>query len=259
MSSTLAVADQARLISTIKAHLARGDKATGKAEQHYVAAGCYLNQLKSTTGSWAEWEDRLTTIGISTGRASELMQIADGRKTADQLTIANTTRSRRRRSSWRNEEARLERAIEVVAAVLADEDKREDLLHRLLKPLHMVAIPKCDDGTCDYVEDDGGRSESGVLHAAKRGVGDCVARAIAIATQKPYREVHDALVARSVHHPATDTSDYGKHLRRGRRISFRVIDADHGCHRAAYGPYLESLGWQCTIPDRRVRLRADEL
>src|SRR5262249_45826144 len=56
-----------------------------------------------------------------------------------------------------------------------------------------------------------------------------------------------------------DTSDYGKHLRRGRRISFRVIDADHGCHRAAYGPYLESLGWQCTIPDRRVRLRADEL
>src|SRR5262245_24635404 len=49
------------------------------------------------------------------------------------------------------------------------------------------------DGRCRWVYDDGGRHGSGISRGRKDEVGDCVARAIAIATEKPYREVHDAL------------------------------------------------------------------
>ena len=40
-----------------------------------------------------------------------------------------------------------------------------------------------------YIYDDGGRAAAGF----KGTTGDCVTRAIAIATGKPYREVYDAL------------------------------------------------------------------
>ena len=85
-----------------------------------------------------------------------------------------------------------------------------------------------------------------------------MARAIAIAAQKPYREVHDALVVRSVQHAHVDNSAYGKWARR--KGGVRAFDADHGCPPGAYGPYLESLGWKFTsTKDQRIRLRADEL
>lgn len=38
---------QAQLITTIKAHIAKGDKASEKAEQHYIAAGQHLKTLKA--------------------------------------------------------------------------------------------------------------------------------------------------------------------------------------------------------------------
>jgi len=79
-SSTGATQD---LIGKIKAHIAAGDKATKKAGDHYIAAGQYLKTLKEGHGgSWAEWEALLKDkIGIGKSRASELMQIAEGRKT----------------------------------------------------------------------------------------------------------------------------------------------------------------------------------
>jgi len=264
ISTAAAGADQARLISTIKAHLAKGDKAADKAEQHYIAAGQYLKTLKAEhTGSWSEWEDQLKKVGISTGRASELMQIADGRKTADELAVANTTRSKRHRSSLRNEEARLERAIKVVITALgkAGTDERAGIIVRLLSPIGMTAVvAKAGNGLCRFVKDDGGRSKSGVP-GADRKVGDCVARAIAIATQKPYREVHNALVVGTVDHVITDTSEHGKWVRR--KGGVRYFDVDHGCDDKVYGRYLESLGWKFTAtPSRgpgKVHLRADEL
>jgi hypothetical protein len=255
------------LISTIKAHISAGDKAQDKAQRHYIAAGQHLKQLKAEhdghDGTWAEWEALLKAVGISTGRASELMQIADGRKTADGLAVANTTRSKRHRSSLRNEEARLERAIKVVITALeeAGKDERAGILDRILNPIGMTAVAaKAGNGLCRFVKDDGGRSKSGVP-GADRQVGDCVARAIAIATQRPYREVHDALVVGTVHHVASDTSEQGKWARR--RGGVRHFDADHGCADEVYGPYLESLGWKHTsTPSRnpgKVHLRADEL
>jgi hypothetical protein len=78
---------QLQLISRIKAHIAAGDKATQKANDHYISAGQHLATLKREhAGSWAEWEALLKSkVGVSTGRASELMQIADGRKTLAEL------------------------------------------------------------------------------------------------------------------------------------------------------------------------------
>lgn len=95
------------LIIKIKAHIAKGDKATEKADQHYISAGQYLAKLKGEhAGSWAEWEALLKAkIGISTGRASELMQIADGRKTAEGVRAGKAESMKRlRASSPRGEE-----------------------------------------------------------------------------------------------------------------------------------------------------------
>jgi hypothetical protein len=79
--------NEPQLIRTIKAHIERGDRAKDKADQHYIAAGQHLKALKEQhEGSWAEWEALLNDkVGIGKSRASELMQIADGRKTVDEV------------------------------------------------------------------------------------------------------------------------------------------------------------------------------
>jgi hypothetical protein len=74
----------------VRAHIAKGDKAKDKADQHYIAAGRYLHELKKehdgAGGTWGGW---LTVLKIHTGlgksRASELMAIADGRKTVEKV------------------------------------------------------------------------------------------------------------------------------------------------------------------------------
>src|SRR5215471_12889124 len=77
------IADETQLIGYIRAHIAKGDKAAEKAEQHYIAAGQHLATLKAShAGTWKEWETLLKAkVGIGKSRASELMAIADGRKT----------------------------------------------------------------------------------------------------------------------------------------------------------------------------------
>lgn len=74
-----------------------------------------------------------------------------------------------------------------------------------------------------YQYDDGGRSASGFRGDA----GDCVTRAIAIATGEDYRVVYDALAA-------------GEHSR-GRAKSAR-----NGVSRKVYEPYLLAMGWEWT-------------
>ena len=96
--------NDSQLIQTIKAHIAKGDKAKDKAEQHYIAAGQHLKTLKASHGgSWAEREELLKTkIGIGKSRASELMRIADGRKTVEQVradTAERTAKTRALQSS----------------------------------------------------------------------------------------------------------------------------------------------------------------
>jgi hypothetical protein len=79
-----------QLVRAIKVHIAEGDKAKDEAFQHYIAAGLHLWKLKrlhdGRGGTWAEWEQLLKTkIGIGKSRASELMRIADGRKSVEEV------------------------------------------------------------------------------------------------------------------------------------------------------------------------------
>jgi len=101
-------ATSTQLISLIKAHIAKGDKAKEKADDHYIAAGQYLKQLKDEQGgTWDEWETLLKTkIGIGKSRASELMQIADGRKTVESVREETNERKKEHRtlSPFRNGE-----------------------------------------------------------------------------------------------------------------------------------------------------------
>jgi hypothetical protein len=88
--------NQTQIIAAIKAHIAKGDKAADKAEQHYIAAGQHLKTLKAQhKGQWAEWEELLKTkVGIGKSRASELMLIADGTKTLAETRAITADRTR---------------------------------------------------------------------------------------------------------------------------------------------------------------------
>ena len=97
----------------------------------------------------------------------------------------------------------------------------------------------------EYLFHDGGRAAAGFRGKA----GDCVTRAIAIATGKPYLEVYQALnqVAKA------------ERPRKGRQSSAR-----NGVFRSTSRRYLEGLGWRWTPTmgigtGCRVHLQADEL
>jgi hypothetical protein len=96
-----------------------------------------------------------------------------------------------------------------------------------------------------YVYDDGGRSAAGFEGKA----GDCVARAVAIASGRPYAEVYKALANGA-----------------GRERKSKGRSARNGIHvrRKWYADYMRSLGfeWRATMhigSGCTTHLRADEL
>jgi len=98
-----------------------------------------------------------------------------------------------------------------------------------------------------FVCNDGGRAAAGFHGRA----GDCVVRAIAIATGKPYREVYDALNALAA------TEKIGKRKK-------KKSNSRSGVYRQTYSRYLRSLGWRWTPTMSigsgcKVHLRACEL
>lgn len=106
-----------------------------------------------------------------------------------------------------------------------------------------------------FVLDDGGRAAAGYRGSA----GDCVTRAIAIASGLDYRDVYDRLhdAARSPEHLAKLERQYG---RTGRRHA----SPRNGVRPEVYRPLLDALGFTWTPTMRigqgcRVHLRADEL
>jgi hypothetical protein len=105
---------------------------------------------------------------------------------------------------------------------------------------------------CPWVKDDGGRKAAGYREAS----GDCVARAITIATGKPYAEVYEALKARHARYVKRLRPGSAAHGVEERR---RTKPVDNGCGEKIYGPYLRSLGWQYTRLRARVYLRAGAL
>ena len=94
---------------------------------------------------------------------------------------------------------------------------------------------------------DGGRAAAGYIGTT----GDCVTRAIAIATEKPYQEVYDAL------------NELAKTERTGKRKT-KISNARTGVYRTSYERYLGLLGWTwkptMTIGSGcKVHLKAEEL
>ena len=102
------------------------------------------------------------------------------------------------------------------------------------------------EGVTRWTYDDGGRAAAWF----RGNTGDCVTRAVAIATGLPYSVVYPALNAVAT----TERPRAGK-----RRSSART-----GIHRATIYRYLTSLGWEWHPTMRigqgcRVHLRAEEL
>lgn len=88
-----------------------------------------------------------------------------------------------------------------------------------------------------WVSDDGGRADA-EGHGGVRGTGDCVTRAIAIATGLPYAQVYAEL---------TEAQRLWCHSSRSRQAK-RIVEngrwqARHGVVREVYEAYLLSLGW----------------
>lgn len=99
----------------------------------------------------------------------------------------------------------------------------------------------------EFVFHDGGRAAAGY----KGKTGDCVTRSIAIATERTYQEVYDAL------NRFAQTERISK--RKRRRSSSRT-----GVFRQTYQAYLESLGWRWTSTMSigsgcKIHLRSSEL
>lgn len=98
---------------------------------------------------------------------------------------------------------------------------------------------------------DGGRAQAGFSGLT----GDCVCRAVAIATGKPYQEAYDALAAGSANERRTKHKGAS-----GRRT------AAHGIHvkRGWFKRYMEGLGWKWTPTMQigsgcKIHLCAEEL
>ena len=98
-----------------------------------------------------------------------------------------------------------------------------------------------------FVYDDGGRAEAGY----KGKTGDCVCRAIAIATQKPYKEIYNLI------------NDFAKKERIGTKKKGKS-SARTGVYKDTIRKVLEHLGWMW-VPTMKigqgckVHLKADEL
>lgn len=96
---------------------------------------------------------------------------------------------------------------------------------------------------------DGGRAAEGFRH--KKHCGDCVCRAIAIATQRPYSEIYDLIL------------HYAKHERMGKRKR-KLSDPEKGVGRYTHSRVMSLLGWEW-VPTMgigtgcKVHLCADEL
>lgn len=111
----------------------------------------------------------------------------------------------------------------------------------------------------NFIYDDGGRKAAGF----KGDVGDCVVRAIAIATQLPYRQVYRNL--------QSEVAEMIVHGRKSQLRSSLVFAAAtgrasprHGVHKQVFHAYLLGLGWTWTPTMKigsgcKVHLRADEL
>lgn len=104
-----------QLGSTIKAHLDRADKYLGKSEEHFKAAGIHLVEAKARIAS-GEYEGAFGAFlihecnDLSSSRAYELIAIASGETTIDQMRAAGAARVRKHRAACKQSEAHAAKA-----------------------------------------------------------------------------------------------------------------------------------------------------
>ena len=109
-----------------------------------------------------------------------------------------------------------------------------------------------------FQHNDGGRSAAGY----KGDAGDCVTRAIAIATGKPYQEVYAALQSGLREYAGNHRDRVARRIARGK--GRRGTTPRNGVTPNVWKPYLASLGWQWMPTMQigqgcKVHLKADEL
>jgi len=109
-------------------------------------------------------------------------------------------------------------------------------------------------GAMKFTYSDGGRAAAGFTG----GAGDCVTRAISIATGAEYRDVYDGLFAEGKAFAETHR------CRIARAMQARGASPRRGVYRRVYEAYLNRLGWAWTPTMSigqgcTVHLRADEL
>jgi len=80
-----------------------------------------------------------------------------------------------------------------------------------------------------YIYDDGGRAAAGYTGKC----GDCVTRAIAIATEQPYEQVYKAMAG-------VNESFRGKSRSAGKNSARNGV----ACHGTAFKRYMASIGWK---------------
>jgi hypothetical protein len=145
------------LVRYVKAHVRKGEQAKERAAQnhkksegHFIAAGRYLAMLKTSYApSWKHWDVLLQVkVGLSTGRASELMQLADGRKSSQEIRDATAQRLKALRArgsslqGQRNEE-------EDIPDEMFDEGRPASNLATALSGARSARGPLASDGKAD--------------------------------------------------------------------------------------------------------------
>lgn len=85
-----------------------------------------------------------------------------------------------------------------------------------------------------FVRDDGGRQAAGF----QGGAGDCVVRAIAIAAERPYTEVYEALREANARYAGS------RKTRLAKQIAERGSSPRNGNHRSVFHDYILALGFE---------------
>jgi len=138
--------NESQLARAIKAHIDKGDKAKDKAEQHYIAAGQYLKQLKDGHSQAGFLKIVQEKIGIGKTRTYELLAIADGTKTVEQTRGETNVRKVKHRQSVRSRTDNAGQPSTSYAVAVVDPDDDDDAF--LDDRGHIAAIDQEADIAC---------------------------------------------------------------------------------------------------------------
>jgi hypothetical protein len=150
MLDTVTMSD-GQLVKTIKAHLAKAEKYQGKATEHFIAAGQHLKTLKETSPDQATFLEKVKEqIGLGKSRTYELMQIADGTKTVEEV------RGRSNESSGKSHAKARETSCPLISGQTADAGNDYSADYQSPWDAHGQPAPNEDMPTAD---DDGDSPE----------------------------------------------------------------------------------------------------